>query len=616
MTARELRQKYLDFFKEKGHAIIPSAPLVPENDPTVLFTTAGMHPLVPFLMGEKHPKGERLANVQKCVRTVDIDDVGDKSHLTFFEMLGNWSLGDYFKREAIEWSFEFLTSEKWLGLDPRRIYVTVFEGDENAPRDEESVRIWQEQFAKADIKAEPAGEDKVATYEKRIIPLGKDDNWWGPAGETGPCGPCTEMFYDISPEMGEVKGNFENLTKKQRLLEIWNDVFMEFNKKADGTFAKMDQQNVDTGMGLERTLVTLTGNESVFDTEIFQPIIRKIEEISSKEYREEAYQNSMRIIADHLRTAAFMIADGVEPGNVERGYILRRLIRRAIRQGKLLGIDENFASKIAEIVIGEYKDVYPELEKGSGKIVEQLDQEEVKFRSTLEKGLKKIKEIIAESRAEEKISGEKAFYLFSTYGFPLELTKEIADEHSREVDEAEYYEEFKKHQELSRTVSSGMFKGGLADAGENAAKLHTATHLLLAALRKVLGDHVEQKGSNITGARLRLDFSHDKKMTPEEIKKVEDTVNEAISKNIPVKCEEMTLEEAQKAGALGVFGEKYGDKVKVYSVYDPSAGSGQVFSKEICGGPHAGATGELGKFRIKKEESSSAGVRRIKAVIG
>jgi alanyl-tRNA synthetase len=607
MTAKELRQKYLDFFESKNHAIIPSAPVVPENDPTVLFTTAGMHPLVPFLMGEKHPKGRRLANVQKCVRTVDIDDVGDNRHLTFFEMLGNWSLGDYFKREAIEWSFEFITSEKWLGLDPRRLYVTVFEGDEDAVRDEESIRIWQKQFAKVDINAEPVGEDGIVTYEKRIIPLGKDDNWWGPAGETGPCGPCTEMFYDVSPELGEINDTFENLVKKFRLMEIWNDVFMEFNKKADGTFSKMAQQNVDTGMGLERTLVVMTGKDNVFDTEFFQPIIRKIEELSGKSYGEEESKVPMRIIADHLKAATFMIADSVVPSNVERGYILRRLIRRAVRQGKILGIEDAFTSKIAEVVVGKYKDVYPELEKEKGKIIEELDQEEVRFRQTLEKGLKKIKEIIAESRKEEKISGEKAFYLFSTYGFPLELTKEIAREHNVAVDEEQYREEFKKHQALSRTVSAGMFKGGLADAGESAARLHTATHLLLAALRKVLGDQVAQKGSNITGERLRLDFSHDKKMTPEEIRKVEDLVNEAISKNISVKCEEMTLNEAQKSGALGVFGEKYGDKVKVYSIYD--------FSKEICGGPHASATGELGKFRIKKEEASSAGVRRIKAVL-
>jgi len=607
MTAKELRQKYLDFFKEKGHAIIPSAPLVPENDPTVLFTTAGMHPLVPFLMGEKHPKGKRLANVQKCIRTVDIDDVGDNRHNTFFEMLGNWSLGDYFKCEAIEWSFEFLTSEKWLGLDPRRIYVTVFEGDENAPRDEESVRIWQDQFTKAGVEVGVTDEDKIVNDKKRIIPLGADDNWWGPAGETGPCGPCTEMFYDVSPEKGALNGNFENLVKNNRLLEIWNDVFMEFNKKADATFERMKQQNVDTGMGLERTMVVMNGKDDIFDTEIFHPIVRKIEELSGKKYGDEENQRPMRIIADHLKSASFAVADGVEPSNVERGYVLRRLIRRAIRQGKILGIEDNFTSRIAEVVADIYKDVYPELEREKNKITEELTQEEVRFRTTLEKGLKKIKEIIAESRKEEKISGERAFYLFSTYGFPLELTKEIAAEHNISVDEENYHEEFKKHQELSRTVSAGMFKGGLADAGEKAAKLHTATHLLLAALRQVLGNHVIQKGSNITGERLRLDFSHDKKMTPEEIQKVEELVNEAISKDIPVKCEEMTLDDAQKAGALGVFGEKYGDKVKVYSVLD--------FSREICGGPHANATGELGKFRIVKEEASSAGVRRIKAVL-
>ncbi len=607
MTAKDLRQKYLDFFKEKGHEIIPSAPVVPENDPTVLFTTAGMHPLVPFLMGEKHPKGKRLANVQKCVRTVDIDSVGDNRHLTFFEMLGNWSLGDYFKREAIEWSFEFITSEKWLGLDPRRLYVTVFEGDEDAVRDEESIRIWQEQFVKVGIKAEPVGLDGIVTYEKRIVPLGKDDNWWGPAGETGPCGPCTEMFYDVSPEQGEIKDTFENLVGNFRLMEIWNDVFMEFNKKSDATFERMSQQNVDTGMGLERTLVVMTGKDNVFDTEFFQPIIRKIEELSGKKYDEEESKVPMRIISDHLKAAAFMIADGVEPSNVERGYVLRRLIRRAVRQGRILGIEDNFTSKIAEAVMEMYKETYPELEKEKNKILEELTKEEVKFRQTLEKGLKKIKEIIAESRSAERISGERAFYLFSTYGFPLELTKEIAAEHNIAVDEEGYREEFKKHQELSRTVSAGMFKGGLADAGEQAAKLHTATHLLLAALRKVLGEHVFQKGSNITGERLRLDFSHNQKMTPEEIAEAEKLVNDAIADDIAVKCEEMTLEEAKKAGAMGVFGEKYGDKVKVYDI----AG----YSKEICGGPHAARTGELGRFKIIKEEASSAGIRRIKATL-
>jgi len=608
MTAKELRQKYLDFFKSKEHAIIPSAPLVPENDPTVLFTTAGMHPLVPYLMGEKHPLGKRLANVQKCIRTVDIDDVGDNRHNTFFEMLGNWSLGDYFKKEAIEWSFEFLTSEKWLGLDPRRVFVTVFEGDENAPRDEESIRIWQEQFQKAGVEAEIAGDDKAVNSKKRIVPLGADDNWWGPAGETGPCGPCTEMFYDVSPEEGEMNDTFENLVSGHRLLEIWNDVFMEFNKKADATFEKMKQQNVDTGMGLERTVVVMNGKDNIFDTEIFQPIIRKIEELSGKDYENEENKKSMRIVSDHLKSSVFALADGAEPSNVERGYVLRRLIRRAVRQGKILGIEDNFTSKIAEVVIAEYKDVYPELEREQSRIFDELNNEEMKFRQTLEKGLKKIKEIIAESRSAERISGEKAFYLFSTYGFPLELTKEIANEHNMTVSEEKFYEEFKKHQELSRTVSAGMFKGGLADAGEQAAKLHTATHLLLAALRQVLGGHVLQRGSNITGERLRLDFSHDKKMTPEEISAVENLVNEAIEKNIPVKCEEMTLEEAQESGAMGVFEQKYGDKVKIYSILD--------MSREICGGPHAAQTGELGKFKIKKEEASSAGVRRIKAVLG
>lgn len=607
MTARELRQKYLDFFESKGHAVIPSAPLVPENDPTVLFTTAGMHPLVPFLMGEKHPLGTRLVNVQKCVRTGDIDDVGDNRHNTFFEMLGNWSLGDYFKKEAIEWSFEFITSEKWLGFDPRRLYVTVFEGDDDAPLDQESINIWKEQFQKAGVEAEVAGAEKKVSENHRIIPLGKDDNWWGPAGETGPCGPCTEMFYDVSPENGPLTGKFENLVNDFRLLEFWNDVFMEYNKKKDGTFERMKQQNVDTGMGLERVAVIAGGKDNIFDTEIFQPLIRKIEELSGKDYLEEENQSSMRIIADHIKSATFMIADGVQPSNVERGYILRRLIRRAVRQGKILGIENELSRDIAGVVIQEYGAAYPELAKNKDKIFEELELEETRFKQTLEKGLKKIKEVIAESRKTEKISGNEAFMLFSTYGFPLELTREIAKEHGIGVDEEGFHEEFKKHQELSRTASGGMFKGGLADAGEKSARLHTATHLLLAALRKVLGENVLQKGSNITAERLRFDFSHDRKMTPEEIQEVEKLVNEAIVKDIPVKCEEMTLEEAQKAGAMGVFGEKYGDKVKVYSILE--------LSREICGGPHATSTIELGKFKIIKEEASSAGVRRIKAVL-
>ncbi len=604
----------MDFFREKGHAIIPSAPLVPENDPTVLFTTAGMHPLVPYLLGEKHPEGKRLANVQKCVRTGDIDDVGDNRHLTFFEMLGNWSLGDYFKREAIEWSWEFLTDKKWLGLDPARIYVTVFEGDENSGQDKESIQIWQEQYAKAGIKAEIAG-DKIVSKEKRIVPLPKDDNWWGPAGQTGPCGPCTEMFYDVAPEKGEITGDFNNLVDAFRLIEIWNDVFMEFNKTAAGNFEKMVQQNVDTGMGLERTIVVVTGKDNVFNTDLYEPIIKKIEEISGKKYSDEENKKPMRIISDHLKASIFMVADGVAPSNVERGYILRRLIRRAIRQGKILGIEKDFTTEIANIVIGEYGEPYPELGKNREKIFEELGKEEKKFRETLEKGLKQIQEIIAESKKTEIISGEKIFYLFSTFGFPLELTKEIAKEHEIAIDEDGYHKEFAKHQELSRTASAGQFASGLADHSEEVKKLHTATHLLNAALRKVLGGHIEQKGSNITGERLRFDFSHQQKMTGEEIKKVENLVNEAIKEDIKVECEEMATEDAKAAGAVGVFGQKYGDKVKVYTIGNSSTSSESPFSREICGGPHAQRTGELGIFKIIKEEASSAGVRRIKAVL-
>ena len=606
MTAKDLRQKYLDFFESKGHAIIPSASLVPENDPTVLFITAGMHPLVPYLMGEKHPLGKRLANSQKSIRTVDIDEVGDNRHLTFFEMLGNWSLGDYFKKEAIEWSWEFLTDGKWLGLDPKRIYVTVFAGNENAGVDKESIKVWKEQFKKAGLEAEVCGEGEKAGENSRIFLLGADDNWWGPAGETGPCGPCTEMFYDVRPDEGKPEATFEELVDSFRLMEIWNDVFMEFNKKEDGSFEKMSQRNVDTGMGLERTLTVLTGKENVFDTDLFKPIIEKIEKLSGRKYGEsEEVKKSMRIIADHLKASVFIVADGIVPSNVERGYVLRRLVRRAIRRGKLLGIENNFVGEVAKVVREMYGEIYPEV--CNQKVIKVLNEEEEGFRKTLERGLKKVREIIAKSRKTEVISGRDAFYLFSTYGFPLELTREIAREHNRTVNEESFREEFKKHQKLSRTASAGMFKGGLADAGDKAVKLHTATHLLLAALREVLGDHIYQKGSNITAERLRFDFSHGEKMTQEQIKQVEDLVNDAISKDIKVKCEEMTLDEAKKMGAVGVFKQKYGDKVKVYIIGDISC--------EICGGPHVKSTGELGKFKITKEESSSAGVRRIKAVL-
>ena len=609
MTARELRQKYLDFFKEKGHAIIPSSSVVPENDPTTLFITAGMHPLVPYLVGEKHPGGKRLADVQKCIRTVDIDEVGDNRHLTFFEMLGNWSLGDYFKKEAIEWSWEFLTDEKWLGLDPKRIYVTVFAGNKKsgAEKDEESINHWKKQFNKFGIKAEVCELDQKAEKNSWIFLLGMEDNFWGPAGETGPCGPCSEMFYDTRPEEGEFKGTHEELVKSFRLMEIWNDVFMEFNKKPDGSYEKMAQQNVDTGMGLERTVTVLGGMPTVFETDLFFPILKKIEEISEKKYDEsEEVKKAMRIIADHIKAAVFIIADGVEPSNVQRGYILRRLIRRSVIQGHTLGINNNFVSDIAKVIQDIYKDIYPEVYKD--KILTVLKIEEDKFRKTLEKGLKILK-------GKKGITGKEAFDLFQTYGFPIELTREFIEGINYEITleekiriNDEFNAELKKHQKLSRTASAGMFKGGLADTLEKTTQLHTVAHLMLAGLRKVLGNHIHQKGSNINGERLRFDFSHPEKMTDEQKKVVEDFVNEAIKSNADVILEEMTVEEAKNSGAEGEFEHKYGDKVKVYAI--------GKYSKEICGGPHVKNTSEIkGVFKITKEESSSAGVRRIKAVV-
>lgn len=614
MTAQELRQKYLDFFKSKGHTIIPSASLVPrETDSSVLFTTAGMHPLVPYLLGEEHPTGaKRVANVQKCVRTGDIDDVGDNRHLTFFEMLGNWSFGDYFKKEAIEWSFEFLTDPKWLGLDKNRIYVTVFKGENNIPRDEDAIKIWQETFRKAEMKSDVAGEDEIIKNNVRIIPLGTDDNFWI-AGATGPCGGDTEMFYDTRPKEGKLEGKFSDLVNSGRLIEIWNDVFMEFNKKADGTVEKLKQQNVDTGMGVERTLAVLNNKETVFETELFRPIFQKIEEISDEHY--ETNQKYFRIIADHIKAGVFMIADGVEPSNVLRGYVLRRLIRRAVRYGKLLGIETNFTAQIAEVVIEIYKDFYKELRDNKSKIFEELEKEENKFRSTLENGLKEFAKLATISKnTTGVILGKDAFNLYQTYGFPFEITKELASEKDLKVNEEEFCEEFKKHQELSRTATAGAFKGGLQSQDEQTSKLHTATHLLQAALREVLGPHVYQKGSNITPERLRFDFSYSGKMTPEQIQKVEDLVNEKISENLSITSEEMTLEEAKEKGALGVFESKYGDKVRVYRI-GPELVEGQPFSQEICGGPHATSTGELGHFKILKEEAVSAGIRRIKAIL-
>ncbi|MCX6744525.1 MAG: alanine--tRNA ligase [Candidatus Parcubacteria bacterium] len=625
LSANELRQKYLEFFKSKGHTIIPSASLIPENDPSSLFTTAGMQPLVPFLMGEKHPAGNRIVDVQKCLRTGDIEDVGDNRHNTFFEMLGNWSLGDYFKEDAIKWSWEFLTDKKWLGLDPNRLYVTVFKGEDNIPRDEVAIRVWQEVLANSGVSNGVANEDEMIKAGIRIIPLGKDDNFWI-AGATGPCGGDTEMFYDTRPEEGEINAKFSDLVNNFRLMEIWNDVFMEFLKTADGKLEKLAQQNVDTGMGMERTITVLNGYTNIFETELFVPLLDKIAELSCKKYQDN--ERAFRIIVDHIKAATMILGDekGIMPSNVGAGYVLRRLIRRAVRYGKLLGIDEIFTFKIAEFVIDMYKDTYPEVKKNKEFVINQLTLEEEKFAKTLENGIKALKRIFAKAIGGIdpenlpkgmiikdnviRVDGNEIFHIYETYGLPPELSQEIMTEWGIRFDEQtmkESNEAFIKHQELSRTASAGMFKGGLADSSEQTTKLHTAAHLMLAALRQVLGSDVFQKGSNITSERLRFDFNFGQKMTPEQLKKVEDLANEQIAKNIPVISQEMTLDEAKKEGAMGVFEHKYGDKVKVYTIGD--------FSKEICGGPHVDNTGVLGHFKIQKEESSSAGVRRIKAIL-
>ena len=590
MNSAELRRKYIEFFVSKGHKEIKSAPLIPENDPTCLFTTAGMHPLVPYLQGQSHPLGTRLVDVQKCIRTGDIDEVGDPVHLTFFEMLGNWSLGDYFKEEAIRFSFEFLTSKEYLNIPLEKFAVTVFAGDEDAPFDEEAYILWRSLGVAAD----------------RIAKRPKCDNWWGPAGQTGPCGPDTEMFYWTGE--GEAPAVFE--PENKLWVEIWNDVFMQYNKLADGTYEPLAQRNVDTGMGLERVTAVLQGKASCYETEIFAPIFAEIDAVRGLTQAPEKRTSSERIIADHLRAATFIIGDGVTPGNVDQGYVLRRLIRRAIREGRKLGITEHFTGRIAKVVIREFGGFYHELADNQQKIVEELDMEEKLFAAALERGTREFEKLIArvpEHVVKKQISGKNAFYLYETFGFPLELTVEMAKEHNFEVDKDGFAAAYEKHQALSRSGAEQRFKGGLADNSEATAKLHSATHLLQAALRKVLGNHVEQRGSNITAERLRFDFSHPEKMTPEQLKEVEDLVNEAISRKLPIECVEMSVDEARAAGAMGLFGDRYSERVKVYTMGD--------VSKEICGGPHAANTGDLGHFKILKEESSSRGVRRIKAVL-
>ncbi len=615
MTSDEIRQKFLRFFEKRGHAIIPSAPLVPSEEigavtsSQTLFTTAGMQPLIPYLLGKTHAAGTRLVDAQKCVRTGDIDDVGDNRHLTFFEMLGNWSLGDYFKREAIEWSFEFLTSKtEGLGLDPRRLYVTVFKGDGAIPRDEEAIAIWQEIFKKHNLSNGVAGDDERLAPGVRIIPLGVGDNFWI-AGATGPCGGDTEMFYDTRPDGGEMKGKFGDFVDSFRLIEIWNDVFMEFNKTADGRYEPLETKNVDTGMGLERTTVVLNNKTSVFETDIFAPLLEKIRATTTREDTK-----AERIVADHIRAATFMIADGITPSNTDRGYILRRILRRAVRYADVLGLRATTLIDLVYVVVQKLSPTYHELKTKSEHIKKTIQQEEEKFRITLREGMREFKkrehEWTTTDASQKMVPGKTVFDLFQTYGFPVELTEELAREQDAIIDKDGFNRLMHEHQELSRAGAEKKFKGGLGDTSEMSVKYHTATHLLNAALREVLGPHVGQKGSNITPERLRFDFSNPEKLTDEQRKKVEELVNGWITEALPVTMREMPRTEAEKI-AIHAFNEKYSDTVRVYSI----GHEGNYISREFCGGPHVTNTSELGHFKIAKEEAVSAGVRRIKATL-
>ena len=599
MTSNEIRQKFLKFFENRGHKIIPSASLIPENDPSVLFNTAGMQPIVPYLLGQSHPMGTRLVDAQKCIRTNDIDEVGDNRHLTFFEMLGNWSLGDYFKEDAIKWSFEFLTDkEEGLGLDVSRIYVTVFEGNDDAPRDSEASDIWKKYLP-----------------EGRIYFLPAKNNWWS-AGDNGPCGGDTEIFYDPNEEsIGDMTHEeFVKADDEGRVIEIWNNVFMEYEKADGKVVGKLAKHNVDTGMGFERITMVVQGKKTVFDTDLFNSIIFKIEELSGLKYgdkNDEEYikngdqcwvdtRKSMRIVADHIRTSVFIIADGGFPSNTGSGYILRRILRRVVRIADKLSLKDDYLLKIIDIVINKYKDAYPELEKNKELIKKEIIKEESKFRQTLENGLKEFEK------------GTDPFDLYQSYGFPVELTLELAKEKGRSVDIEDFNNKLKEHQKLSQTSSAGMFKGGLANHSDKTIRLHTAHHLLLAGLQAIVSPEIKQRGSNITEERLRMDFMCDHKLTDEEKKKVEDWVNDRIKDNLDVVRKEMLLVDAEKIGAQMEFGAKYPEYVSVYFVEDKE---GNVVSKEFCGGPHVDQTGILGNFKIQKEEASSAGVRRIKAIL-
>ncbi len=588
MTAQELRRMYVEFFEKRGHCEIASASLLPDNDPTVLFTTAGMHPLVPYLLGESHPQGKRLTNIQKCIRTCDIDEVGDDTHLTFFEMLGNWSLGDYFKEESVSLSFEFLTTALKLPLE--RLAVTVFCGDEVFERDEETAKIWKSK----------------GLADHQIFYYGREENWWGPAGVTGPCGPDTEIFYDMGKEpCCEECGPACHCGK---YVEIWNNVFLEYNKNRDGTFEPLHNKNVDTGMGMERVLTIMNGKDNVYDTELFIPVMNQLKSLTDIPYTDET-RRDYRIICEHSRAITFILGDSkhIAPSNSEQGYILRRLIRRAIRLIKKYGFPENTLSDLVSVIIQQYKGVYSELGDNQIYILEQLEKESCLFRKTLDLGLKKAERYFAKLQKDELLQGELAFKLYDTFGFPIEFTMELAEEHGVKIDFVGFEQRFKEHQEKSRQGAERKFKGGLADSSVQTTRLHTATHLLNGALRRVLGADVFQRGSNITEERLRFDFSFERKLTADELSEVSRIVNEAIDNGIDVICEEMTVDEARELDAIGIFDNRYGNRVKVYTI--------QGYSKEICGGPHASNTKELGRFKIIKEEASSAGVRRIKAKI-
>lgn len=593
MTPSELRNKFIQFFVERGHTEIPSASVVPENDPSVLFTTAGMQQLVPYLMGEAHPSGDKLVDAQKCVRTGDIDEVGDETHLTFFEMLGNWSLGSYFKDESIRWSYELLTSESGLGIDPSRLAVSVFEGDDDSAFDEVSFNLWKE----------------LGMPEARIAKLGKDDNWWPAGGKhTGPQGPDTEIFYWTGDEPAPEAFDPEN----ELWVEIWNNVFMEFHKDDEGNLTPLKKKNVDTGMGLERVVAVLNGVKSPYETDVFSGILEVINSLTESDY--EGEKTSFRVIADHMRTSTVMVSDGVMPSNKDQGYILRRLVRRAVRHARKLNIDAaQMVQPIVEAVDASLGEAYPNIREKKADIIEAISAEVQKFERTLEKGLREFTKLYEK---QGEVNGEDAFNLYQTFGFPFELTEELAREEGQDVSAGTFRKAFEEHQEKSRQGSEQKFAGGLAGDTPETRKLHTATHLLHQALRTVLGDHVEQRGSNITNERLRFDFSHGEKMTPEQKEEVERIVNEQINKALPVTFEVMDIDAAKESGVIGLFDDKYaqiGGKVKVYRVGSDEEG---YFSREICGGPHVENTSELGSFRIKKEESSSAGVRRIKAVLG